>query len=266
MPEHSYFVGFVQGDGHLSRNPSHPNKGKLEIELSIRDVDILHKFHDLFPDSSISYRKRDTNFKQDYECATFRICNQAFRERLEFLGVPVGKKSEVVRPPLVPFRGRDYWRGIIDSDGSLGITSKGLPYVSLVTTSEHMARAYEQFIFTFTGKHKTTTRNVRDRAYNIALFREDAVKLASAIYYEGSLCLERKKAKALEVCSWVRPSDMRVVTASRKWTDEEDDSIFHGTVAETALRLARSESSIMNRRHRLIKLMKHNDKSAEGSA
>ena len=42
-PEHAYLFGFIQADGHLYKNPKLPNKGKLQVELSGRDLDILLK-------------------------------------------------------------------------------------------------------------------------------------------------------------------------------------------------------------------------------
>jgi hypothetical protein len=43
------------------------------------------------------------------------------------LGPPVGRKSQIVRPPALPFSEVDYLRGIIDADGSVGFTASGLP-------------------------------------------------------------------------------------------------------------------------------------------
>ena len=47
--------------------------------------------------SSILSRTRDTNFKQDYEAVTWSVSHRAFREELEFLGLPVGSKSGTIR-------------------------------------------------------------------------------------------------------------------------------------------------------------------------
>jgi LAGLIDADG-like domain len=48
---------------------------------------------------------------------------------------------------LQPFSTNDYLRGLVDADGSVGITSLGLPFVSFTTASEDLrgiaARAYE---------------------------------------------------------------------------------------------------------------------------
>ncbi len=255
IPEHAYFFGFVQGDGHLSRQKDHPNKGKLEIELSIRDEDILQRFHAMFPEGSITYRHRATNFAESYDSVTWRMCRQGFREQLEWLGVPVGSKSLTVQPPAVPFSTLDYWRGFVDADGSLGITAQGLPFLSLVTTSEAMAKAYERFLYSVTGKTKTLSRNARDQAYNIALFREDAVKIVQTLYPEGCLALVRKTAKAQEVMAWVRPAGMRTVS-QEKWTPEQDDLVRTLPFKQAVAQLGRTDSSVKNRKERLRRAAK----------
>lgn len=265
-PEHAYFFGFVQGDGHLSRSKRQPNKGKLTVELSVRDKDILFQFQRMFPESSISYRHRTTNFSDDYDSVIWRMCRQEFREQLETLGVPTGKKSLIVAPPKVSFSTFDYWRGFIDADGSLGLTIKGLPYLSLVTASQHMAVAYESLIFDILGKHKALNRNKRDSVYNITLFREDAIQVIRVLYYEGCLALNRKLEKAKEAIAWVRPANMRIVVGMRDWTKEEDEIVLSYGVEEASVELKRSISSIKNRRFRLSHRAKDSDHSAEGAA
>jgi hypothetical protein len=243
-PHHSYFFGFIQGDGHLYRQKDRPNKGRLIIELSLRDQDILHHFHDMFPESTMRYRTRDTNFKDDHESAIWSMCRQSFREEIESLGVPAGAKSLVVEPPKVPYCAVDYWRGLIDADGSLGVTGQNLPYISLVTSSEEMARAYEAFLSTITGKFKVTSRNTRDGVFNILVMREDAIKVIAALYYPDSLSLERKRASAQEACRWVRPSTMRQNPNNRAWTADEDRVVMTHTPKEAQVMLSRSKSSV----------------------
>lgn len=250
-PHHSYFFGFVQGDGHLYRQKGHPNKGRLSVELSVRDQDILFRFKDMFPDSSIRYRERDTNFRDDYVCAIWTLCGQAFREEIELLGLPVGSKSLIIEPPKTEHCPIDYWRGIIDADGSLGLTSAGLPFVSLVTTSQMLADAYEAFLFSIIGKHKILNRNKRDRAFNIMIVREDAVKVAKVLYYDGCLALDRKKGKARDVVGWVRPAGMRINSSIGAWTSEQDSVIMTVSVKEACRLLRRTKASVTARKTRL---------------
>ena len=56
--EFSYFYGLVLTDGTITTSTR--NRGKIQIELSIRDRNILDKLHIIFPESKISIRQRST--------------------------------------------------------------------------------------------------------------------------------------------------------------------------------------------------------------
>lgn len=203
----SYFVGFIQTDGSYYETTR--NRGKLVLELSARDADIIHKFNLMFPDvSKITVRTRDTNFKKNYNCAIFSIHNLAFRSTFKHIGVPLKNKAELFNPPTVGFSTVDYIRGIWDGNGSLGITGKNRAYASIVCTTDNQAKYILDFLYTLTGKRKTITRNARDCVYNIMVTNEDAQLFASTIYYTGCLALNRKIAKAEEVMAWKRPNNI----------------------------------------------------------
>lgn len=138
-PEHAYLYGFILADGSLYETSR--NRGRLAIELSARDEDILHKLKQFIPfDAYIRYRTRNTNFKSNYKSCSLTIHSQEFRSELKRIGLPIGKKSEIVSTPVVPFSEIDFWRGMIDRDGSVGVTGKSIPYVSFTTTSEFIKK------------------------------------------------------------------------------------------------------------------------------
>lgn len=80
--------------------------------------------------SSVRYRTRTTNFRADYRTATLGFFDQAVRRALASAGVPTGRKSNDIEPPPIPFSAPDYVRGLLDGDGSIGFTAKGIPFVS----------------------------------------------------------------------------------------------------------------------------------------
>ncbi|MEU9947236.1 hypothetical protein [Streptomyces sp. NPDC047939] len=56
-PRYAYMFGFVQADGHLSAGPG--RKGRLTVEINVRDIAILREFQQLTPyNSSITERIR----------------------------------------------------------------------------------------------------------------------------------------------------------------------------------------------------------------
>lgn len=251
VPEHAYFYGFAQGDGHLQE--SSRNRGRFTIELSSRDRELLEKFRLLFEcNSTVSNRTRNTNFKKNYTTSTFRICDWAFRKELLDLGYQVGRKSRIVTPPICEFSETDYFRGVIDADGSLGMTAQGFPFISLVTPSDNIANWVISFISSTTGKsRKKLKRNVRDNIYNIMITKEDAVLLASMLYYDGCLAMERKRIKAKEIMVWSRPLSMRKMSPRKLWDKAQDDYILSHSIKESMSHLGRSKQSVSMRLWRL---------------
>jgi hypothetical protein len=236
-PITSYFIGFAQTDGHLQKNTR--NRGKLTFELSIKDIDIIHKLAALIPyNHTISVRIRKTNFKDVCACICLTIHDLEFRTFINALGVPYGNKSKVIKPPTISYSEVDYWRGVIDGDGSLGFTADGRPFISLVSSSTKLIRAYEDFLFRITGAKRHANRNNRDQVYNEALFDEAAKLLATTLYYEGCLGLNRKVMLANNIGYWINPGNRHIgenhiVVSNKSFTDYSDNHHQHKTAAKT---------------------------------
>ncbi|GAA2818154.1 hypothetical protein GCM10010441_48240 [Kitasatospora paracochleata] len=250
--DHAYMFAFLQADGHLSQGTR--NRGRISVELSARDAPILEAFQRICPHhSSIRFRTRSTNFASEHSSVIWRVHAREFREQLQALGLPAGRKSRFVAPPAGPFSARDYLRGLIDADGSVGRTGQHLPFVSLTTDSDPLMQFFCHYAECLTGTRRTVNRNARDGIYNILFTREEAVALARELYYPGCLALPRKLAAAATAASWVRPPDMRKAGPRRSWTGEED-RILLGAVdpADAAERLGRSVKSCAIRKWRLV--------------
>jgi len=174
------------------------------------------------------------------------------RKTLNDLGLPYGRKSDTVAPPTEPFSKVDYFRGLVDGDGSLGFTKQGFPFLSFCTSSKSLAQAYLMLILDLTGKHKRTTPTKRDGMFNPCLFKEDAQTVSASLYYNGCLALSRKIELASEVAAWARPAEMRKKTWEvRRWLPEEDNIVKGNPVDVAAKMLKRTEKSVRVRACRL---------------
>ncbi|WP_336031127.1 LAGLIDADG family homing endonuclease [Geodermatophilus sp. FMUSA9-8] len=250
-PAHAYFFGFAQTDGSLYAGTG--QKGRLMIELAVQDEAVLHEFAGLFPvHSRVSRRVRTTNFGP-HRSAVWTLCDLSVRRELVGLGLPAGPKSALVAPPTVPFSTRDYLRGLVDGDGSVGFTRTGRPFLSFVTASQPLADFFCAQVRAVTGLERTVRRNTRDGVYNPMVASDGAAALASWLYPPGCLALERKRAAAALVAAWTRPPGMRArpVAGARRWTPDEDVEVMVGTVREAAGRLGRTEKAVALRRFRL---------------
>lgn len=251
-PDHAYLFGFVQTDGHLGRGKG--NKGRFQVELSSRDEYILRRFKSMVPvASSLHRRTRDTNFKANYHSSVWSVSDKAFREHIASLGMPVGEKSRRTRPPenvsLI-----DYIRGLVDANGSVGMTGKGLPYLSLTTSSEAIKECFISFVDETTGEEHHRNRNKRDNVYNILVTCEEAQKVIARLYYPGALALPRKMKAAQRALDWKRPAWMKIAPPRQRWTDDEDSTALSNALSDVMTFLGRTDKSVKIRRWRLLGL------------
>ena len=180
LPAHAYFFGFAQTDGNHYAGVG--QKGRFSMELSDRDDAVLHSFVALFDVySRVSYRERITNFGA-HRSATWSVCDLAFRRELTELGLPAGRKATTVAPPARPHSVRDYLRGLIDGDGSVGFTGTGKPFLSFTTASRALADFFCAQTLDVAGAYRTVTANARDGVYNPMVIGEPAAVMAAWLY------------------------------------------------------------------------------------
>lgn len=200
----SYIYGLLVTDGTLYLTTR--NKGRIILEIQYQDKDIVEKLCKVIPDSRISERTRNTNFKKKYHSISFCNYRLEFREWLIDCGFPQENKTINACPPVCSYDEKGFWRGVIDGDGSLGFASAGFPFISFVTKSEQLKQAYCDFLFENFNIKKNVHRNKRDNVYNLLVYREDAVRLANFLYcgLSHDMYLNRKYDKAVKISKWKR--------------------------------------------------------------
>ncbi|MFF2517990.1 hypothetical protein [Streptomyces sp. NPDC058086] len=251
VPEYAYMFGFLQADGHLAKGAG--QKGRLTVEINARDVELLREFQRLTPyNTSITERTRSTNFAETHHSATWTLCSLEARTLLNDLGLPYGRKSKTITPPRGKFSRRDYLRGVIDADGSVGHTKQGWPFIALTTASTAIGTYLCFYAGKITGAERTLKRNARDGIYNILYTKENAQELVADLYYKDCLPLQRKKTAAESLAAWVRPANMRVAPDRRRWMAWEDRVLLQlNDDAAAAKELGRTQKSCCVRRSRL---------------
>lgn len=245
--EKSYIFGLLGTDGSLYLTDR--NRGKVTLEVNIQDKDICEKLFHLIPNSSFIERERNTNFKEGYRSVVFSNSQLSFRQELIDFGFPIKDKTNTISIPTQEYSERDFWRGIIDGDGSLGFCQDGTPFLSLVTKSENLKQEYCSMLLKKFGIEKNINRNQRDNVYNITIKNEDAIKVAHYLYDDNCLSLCRKNNKALEIFQWIRT--VPKAPPRKKWTPEQDEYILTHSVEESMEFLGRTKQSIRTRLYRL---------------
>jgi hypothetical protein len=180
----SYLIGFAQADGSMSKGAR--NRGKLEIMINYCDRNVIESFGKMIPCKNTVCTRERNNIKikgrvyNNKKYSLLRVCNKGFRDFIEKCGMPYGKKSKIVKPPLhlKDLSIEDYLRGLYDADGSVGFTAKGFPFLSLTTQSTEIAEYVINYIAKITGKPiKKMSSPKRDDVYNIMITKETAVEM-----------------------------------------------------------------------------------------
>lgn len=198
----SYFYGLFLTDGYLLKH-----NGKITgigIEVGIVDIPLIKQLQDYIPFSSIYYRKRKTNFKEEYESCIFQYYRKDLPEQLLSFGFPEFDKTINAKPPNTFYDEVAFWRGVIDGDGSIGVWKNGLSFISLCTKSEQLKQDFCIFLEKITGRKYNPKRNQRDNVYNIGCNGGSAKKVIKNLMEnidDNSLFLPRKYQKMLEILS-----------------------------------------------------------------
>lgn len=190
----SYIFGILITDGSLYL--ANRNKGGVRLEISEKDEDLIDKLVEIIPNSSKRKRTRTTNFSKEYCSVSFNNYQKEYRDRLIENGFPTHNKTINANIPSCEYDEISFWRGVIDGDGSVGITNKNEPFISLVTKSEFLKEEYLKFLFKNFNISKKASRNKRDNVYNIMVKNKNAVDLAKLLYDNDNIHLNRKYNKA----------------------------------------------------------------------
>lgn len=199
----AYFYGLLLTDGNCYLSTG----GRGRISLEVTDEDIISKLYKLYK-GSFSKRTRDTNFIKGHTFFIWRNSKKEFREELISYGFPVGNKQFSQCVPNIDYNQYGFWRGVIDGNGSIGLTKRGFPFLSFATKSEPLKISYLEFLNNTSGLSKKSTRNNRDSLYNICVYKEDAQNVSELLYKNSTLFIQRKYSKYLLIRKWLRPIDM----------------------------------------------------------
>lgn len=254
----SYLYGIFITDGNLCLSTR--NRGKITLELNINDESLLLKMAELIPNSCVSYRVRDTNFKKQYKSVIFSNYNLCFRKIFIDNGFPIRNKTVLANTPQCEYSERDFWRGVIDGDGSLVFTHDGIPFVSLATTSDTLKQAFVNLLYNRLGITKKVNRNKRDNIYNIIIKNEQAVEFSRWLYTDNDcLHLNRKYQESVKINSWVRTKPHGNKRVS--FDEYEINYILSHKVEDSVEHLNRSKESIRSKLYKLK--LKNNFKANE---
>ena len=242
----SYLYGLLITDGYLVNNKGYEY---LSIELQELDREFLERLSKYFQCHLYS-RTRNTNFKEDFSSIRLTISDNKIIEKILQMGFPKENKTLNAAPPITEYSEKDFWRGVIDGDGSLGIRKRGV-YLNLTTKSEFLKNAFVSLVKNITGLEMNVHRNIRDNIYNLTVTSHNAQKLIKWIYEDSisDFYLPRKYEKYLEI----KDLNIKSRVAPKKWTAEEIEYLNTHSNEECTQYLNRTLGAIQQKRYLLRK-------------
>ena len=190
-PDSAYWCGFLMADGNISGN-------KVALKLATRDVGHIEKFRTFVganspvrvdgPREGATINGRDI---KNTGSVSITAASSHLVKDLLALGVTPRKSLTAHAGGNVEFN-VDFWRGVIDGNGSL-VYSKGKPYLGLVGSGPLMT----QFL-AFCKTRINNEINVRPNGNIFKVFMNcRAARIMISTLYSGcGVALERKLRKA----------------------------------------------------------------------
>lgn len=187
-----YWLGFILADGNISCDPSQYSYC-LQVGLAKQDLSHLYKLQ-AFLASSHKLTKRERKQGEAYSMTTIyslNIKNKYLAEKLTSLGICPRKSLTATINPLFE-ESRDFWRGMLDGDGSIYISTTNAAHLGLCGTKS----CVDSFIAFVNRKIlKTEAHSVTStqKLWHVDFAHRQAREIAKYLYSDATLCLKRKK-------------------------------------------------------------------------
>jgi hypothetical protein len=181
-PESAYWLGVLFADGYINwKTFSSP-----QTILDMKDLDHLEKFRDfLLSDFRIlkqtcrTWVKKDGTHPISYR---ININSKEIAEDIKKYGFE--REKPIKELELNP----DFWRGVIDGDGSIFLSkSKNSKYVSMrlsLVGSKNILKSFQKFIWSFCPEVKASIYKHKS-IFEIKLSSKSARKVINALYHQN---------------------------------------------------------------------------------
>jgi DNA-binding transcriptional regulator WhiA len=191
--EGAYWIGFLMADGGVTKTKE--GSPRICLELSEIDKEHVEKFKK-FVGTTNKLVSRVHKIKSGELRKSFRI---SFRSRkvcaiLYKYGITSNKSftAEVKRLE----NNKDFWRGVIDGDGTIRLDSNKYPVVQLVG-ARPLLNQWSSYVESITSLKPTVRKN--GKVFVVRFRGKNAVKVIKHLYDKSSVHLDRKKNVAQHI-------------------------------------------------------------------
>lgn len=196
--EKAYWLGFIAADGCVYIDKNKKCRRSLNIELSIRDINLLKKFKkSLNSEHPIKINKKRNS-------CSLRISSKKIADDLIELGI-VPRKTFVLKFPTIKKEYDSHFiRGYFDGDGCWYIRKDGGITFNIATASDKFRKEIKEILCKKLNFKYTKDNNIKV----VYCGSRQSKRFYDFIYRNASVWLERKKnkvSKILENYKYVAP-------------------------------------------------------------
>lgn len=199
-PESAYWIGFLFADGSVRRREN--GAGDIAVNLAESDVEHLNKFRAFLQSNHKLYkfiqktRSINNRMISPTPCVRLAIRSSRLATQLEKHGMNK-KSSGRVAPDYLKYN-RDFWRGVVDGDGWLGIYNNN-PTIGLSGGQELLSQYAEFAKLVFPHSRTSVTKN--PTCHRVAFYHVMGAQLVQILYKDAIIYLDRKYEIAKKIMS-----------------------------------------------------------------
>lgn len=183
----AYIMGFLAADGNISKQGN-----RIQSALSIKDIEHLKMIQ-----KEIGGCEVYTYMNNQYECCGWYCYSAQIKRDLAEYGLIPNKTGSIRIPSKLEKQYyADFIRGYFDGDGSIYKDSNGMR-LTITCANEEMLKDINLF---FDENSIKPSALYQDHNNKDIRFRAQAcIDIYNLLYYDGCLCLSRKKEKYVKL-------------------------------------------------------------------
>lgn len=197
-PEALYWIGFLYADGHIEKN-----RPRISLTLQKKDAAHLDKFSKFF-----GCTIREVNGSGKYKDIVYLRCafsSQKIYDKLKFFDF-TNNKTLSITPHYLLIGSKDFWRGLVDGDGSLYYSNdkRASGKYNQLKMDLYGAESTLQAFLNYINANSIITKTKPNKRKNANVYQvtisDVSCKAIELLYKDATVYLERKYKTYLEVC------------------------------------------------------------------
>lgn len=225
----SYWIGFLMADGYILDSKK-SNVYRLGLTLHEKDKDHLLRFRSFLKSSHPIKEKVMKNHPRDEKSCSLSINSNVLCNALIKHGVTPRKSLTALADPSMESN-RDFWRGVVDGDGSVEMEGKAMPCFSCVGSHNLMTQFFN-YLKNNIPYTPVLEFGKRSKVATVRASGEGAKQICDLLYKDCKVSLHRKnknyklmmKTKKYRVFSAEGRSNMSKA-GLKSWSDRKQKEI-----------------------------------------